>query len=380
MSSIFSLMKNNLIILVSFALSLLACQSSKEDQALEAEPLPTDIILEPTDSRLNKLIAQILSPDEYPDTIFCNGIVQAPPQSIHSVYSLMRGFVHDIAVYPGTKVRKGQLLCKISHPDIFSVQQKFISQYSQFKTDSLEFERQQMLFNDSASSARQFEMAKSVYYNSLASYLAQKKYLSSIGFDISKILEGQLYTDVLILSPSDGIVSSMFTNSGSLIENNTHLFTILNTSHIHFEIFLQPSLYPKIRDVEYAFVSTLSDTTYRKVRVVNVSSFVENPSMSVVLHCHAIDESHTPIVGETVSAYFLTNFVKGYAVPRNSVFHFNNRDYIFSKTGYNQFKLKEVSIKRKYPAFFILEMSDSIDIHVVTQGAEFLREILIKED
>ncbi|MFN3951640.1 MAG: efflux RND transporter periplasmic adaptor subunit [Thermaurantimonas sp.] len=373
-------MKNNLAILVSVALGMMTCQSPKEDPALEAEPLRADIVLEPTDSRLNKLTAEILSRGEYPDTIFCNGIVQAPPQSIHSVYSLLRGFVHTIAVYPGSLVRKGQLLCKISHPDIFSVQQRFISQYSKFKTDSLEFVRQQMLFNDSATSARQFEMAKSDYYNSLATYLAQKKYLSSIGFDIGKILEGQLYTDVLILSPSDGIVSSVFTNSGSLIENNTHLFTILNTSHIHFELFIQPSDYHKVRDVEYAFVSALSDTTYRKVRVVNVSTFVENSSMSIVLHCHAVDQSHTPIVGETISAYFLTNFEKGYAVPRNSVFHFNNRDYIFAKTGINHFQLKEVSIMRKYPTFFVVDMSDGRDIHVVTKGSEFLKEIFIKED
>lgn len=382
MNSIFLLMKNKLFVHITLVvLILLACQSTTETQELTNDLVTNKIEFEVDDPRLKKIFSQILSPGEYADTVFCNGVVQAPPQSVFSVYSLIRGFVHDIAVYPGSPVKKGQLLCKISHPDIFSIQQKLVSDYSQFKTDSLEYIRQKMLFDDSATSARQFELAKSVYYSSMANHLAQKKQLSSIGFNIEKILEGQLYSDVVIRSPTDGIISSVFTNTGSLIENNMHLFTILNTSHIHFEIFLQPSDYQKVRGLEYLYVSTLSDPTYRKAQIINVSNFVENPTMSVVLHCHPVDDrTDVPIIGESISSYFLTNVVTGYAIPRNSIFHFNNKDYIFSRTDFNHFELLEVTVKRKYPSLFIVDVSSENDLQVVTKGAHLLKEKLMKED
>lgn len=373
-------MRNNFLIFTFSILLFTYCRQSKDEQNPEVTILPDEILFDANDQRILKISTQRLTAEEFPDTIFCTGVVQAPPQSIFSVYSLVRGFVQDIGIYPGSPVKKGQTLCKISHPDIYTIQQRFLSDYQQFKIDSLEYIRQIILFKDSATSERQVQLSKGTYLNSMANYMAQKKFLSSIGFNVAHIQEGNFYSEVIIRSPTDGVVSSVFTNSGVLIESNTLLFTILNTSHIHFEIYLQPSEYQKVKNVSHVYVSSLSDPEIKKAEIVNISNFIENSSMSIVLHCHLTDKLKTPIIGETLSSFFLTEYISGYSVPRHSVFHLDGKDYVFIQKSKLHFGLKEVIVRRKYPSCFIVEFHSEEPLLIVIRGAELLKEKLLAEN
>lgn len=373
-------MKTKLLLLLLLCFFTYSCTYSDEGEMYSAELLPERIELEADDPVLNFIKAERIVPQEYPDTLYCNGIVQAPPQSIFSVYSLVKGFVQDISVYPGTYVKKGQILCKVSHPEIYSLQQKFLSDYTQLRTDSTEYYRQKALLVDSATSARQFEIAKSSYFNSLATYSATEQMLKSLGFDVKKLINGHFYPEILIRSPADGIVSMISANSGAFVEGNSLLFTVVNTQHVHIEIFLQPSYYSKIKNVEFVYYKTVSDPSIKKAKIVNISNIVENPAMSVVIHCHVSDGNMPFIVGESVSSFILTDYVMGYLVPRNSIFHFDNKDYIFMQKDKHIFILKEVIIKRKYDSFFIIETDSDTVYPFVIKGAEILREKLMADE
>ena len=60
------------------------------------------------------------------ELIGSRGRVEAPPQSIASVYAPMSGFVRWVRHYPGDYVRKGTVLTELSHPDLVKLQGDFL--------------------------------------------------------------------------------------------------------------------------------------------------------------------------------------------------------------------------------------------------------------
>ncbi|MFN4299047.1 MAG: efflux RND transporter periplasmic adaptor subunit [Thermaurantimonas sp.] len=373
-------MKSNVIFLSYLSITLFSC-SNKEMIQKESKSLLNEMIeFSNEDTKLKFISASKIDKDFYSDTISLNGIVLAPPQSVFSVYSLTKGFVDDVRVYQGSKVKKGDILCRIKHPEILSIQQKLLSDYIQLKTDSLEYERQKQLLRDSATSVRTFEMAKNAYFQSLAAFTAQEKLISSLGFNSKNILNGNLYSDVIILSPSNGIVSSVLINQGSYIESNTLLFTIQNSEHLHIEVFVSPSTYSSLKNIQSIYFKTMSDNTLKEAEVINISSFIENDTKSIVIHCHPKDKSQNLIVGESVSALAFSDSISGYLIPRSSLFIFDDKEYIFIQISNSTFKLIPVQVIKRNSSNFIIDSDQISGYPIVITGAEILKEAILAEE
>lgn len=373
-------MKSSVIFVLLFSIFLLSCSNKEVSQNESKSILPEIVEFSEDDSKLKFISSSKINKNLYSDTILLNGIVLAPPQSIFSVYSLTRGYIDDVRVYQGSKVKKGDILCKIKHPDILTIQQKFLSDYIQFKTDSLEYERQKLLLRDSATSVRTLEIAKNAYFQSLAAFRSQEKLITSLGFNAKNILSGNLYSDVVILSPSNGVVSSVLINQGSYIESNTLLFTIQNSEHLHIEVFVSPSAYSSLKNIRSIYFKTMSDNTFREAEVINISSFVENDTKSIVLHCHPKEKSLNLIVGESVSAIAFSDSISGYLIPRSSLFIFDDKEYIFIQISNSIFKLIPVHVIKRNSSNFIIDSDQISGYPIVTTGAEILKEAILADE
>lgn len=380
MNLIFYPMKSNAFLILLLSYFLYSCTSKGTEPTTMNELLPEVIELDSDDVKLKFISSSKVEKKYYSDTIQINGIVQAPPQSVFSVYSIIKGYIDDLRVYQGSNVKKGDILCRIKHPEILSVQQKFLSDYMQFKTDSLEYERQKVLLKDSATSVRNLEVAKNAYYQSLASYLAQEKLMVSLGFSVKNILNGNLYPEVVILSPTNGVVSNILVNQGSYIESNTLLFTIHNNDHLHIELFVSPIVYSSLINTRSVYFKTISDNTIREAEIVNISSFIENDTKSIILHCHPKQKSMNLLVGESVSAFALADSVSGYLVPRNSLFIFDDKEYVFIQISKNIFKLIPVIVSKRNATNFIINSDDISEHPIVTSGAEILKELVLSDE
>ncbi|GCD78306.1 cation efflux system protein [Thermaurantimonas aggregans] len=372
---------NSSVIFVSlFSILLLSCSNEEVIQKETNNILPEIVEFSEDDTKLKFITSSKINRNFYSDTILLNGIVLAPPQSIFSVYSLTRGYIDDVRVYQGSRVKKGDILCRIKHPEILTIQQKFLSDYIQLRTDSLEYERQKLLLRDSATSIRTLEMAKNAYFQSLAVFKSQEKLITSLGFNAKNILNGSLYSDVVLLSPSNGVVSSVLINQGSYIESNTLLFTIQNSEHLHIEVFVSPSTYSSLKNIHTIYFKTISDNTLREAEVINISSFVENETKSIVIHCHPKEKSQNLIVGESVSAFAFSDSLSGYLIPRNSLFIFDDKEYIFIQTSNSTFKLIPVQVIKRNSSNFIIDSDQISGYPIVTIGAEILKEAILAEE
>lgn len=145
-----------------------------------------------------------LSPRIMSGVIKTNGRLKVSPSQKAKITSYVGGNVNSIKVFEGEKVRKGQILATIVHPDIIKMQQEFLGAYNQLDYLKKELERQKLLFDNEVGSGKNYQKIKADYNALLASYKGKKMQLRLLGFNPTRIEKGQIYSSLTIYSPISG--------------------------------------------------------------------------------------------------------------------------------------------------------------------------------
>lgn len=361
-------------------ITFLSCNNQLQKERLGGDD--NVIKIEDTDSLfLSRITVTSLEKQNYFDTLEYIGLISAPPQSIHSVYSLIPGFVKELSVYQGSFVKKGDVICYLSHPDIMTIQQDFLRVYTQYQTDSLEYIRQLKLFNDSATSARTLEVAKSTFYSTRAQLKSIEKLLMDINLNPKNVKDGKTYSQVAIKSPVDGYIKSIFVNSGGLVQPNTLMFSILDIHHVHVELFVNLDISKKIDLNDTLIVKDAIGNLVTYAKVINISPFIDETSKLVHVHCHLTDTNYAFIVGQQVQVLMKGGFLKAFILPKETLIFIDNKNYIFIKKDDKTFVLKEINlIKRTSKDIIFNTIDDEQTINnAVVEGIEILRAKLLEE-
>ncbi|RMD76217.1 MAG: biotin/lipoyl-binding protein, partial [Bacteroidetes bacterium] len=83
--------------------------------------------------------------------------VEVPPQSLASVHSPVAGYVQTLRYLPGDHVRKGTLLCTLTHPELVRLQRDYLEARARLKFLESEKARKEQLAAVDAASRRTFE-------------------------------------------------------------------------------------------------------------------------------------------------------------------------------------------------------------------------------
>lgn len=371
-------MKINYILFV-FS-TLLSCQeiSQKDKQDVNDSVIQIrddDTIL------LNKIFVEDIKKQDLYDTIEFIGKISIPPQNIYTIYSLTPGFVKDLSVYQGSIVKKGEVLCYLTHPDIISKQQEFLRLYIQYQTDSLEYMRQLNLFEDSATSSRSLEVAKSIFFSTKSQLKSIEKLLKDINLNPQKIINGNIFEQLAIESPIDGIVKEIHINSNALVQPNTLMFSLLDINHLHVEFFVNIDVSKKININDTVRIKNFQDDREIEAKIINISPFVDESSKLVNIHCHFVKNNSLFIVGEQVRVLITPERINAFILPKECFIFINSKNYIFTKSSDEKFILKEVKLIKSTGNNIIFNAFHDSDVlnNVVIQGVDILKAKLFED-
>ena len=175
------------------------------------------------------------------NSVKVTGILELYPQYKANISPFVGGNVSSIKVIEGDKVRKGQVLAYLQHPDIISMQQEFQEKNDELVFLQQDFERKQTLFDKGVSSAKEFQMAQSKFRSTTSSVNALRSKLELLGLNISKIKSGEIYASVPITSPIGGFVDEVMVSLGDYVAPQTKMFAVSDNSEIHadFKVYWQ---------------------------------------------------------------------------------------------------------------------------------------------
>ena len=155
-----------------------------------------------------------------------NGQLEVSPSSSADITAIIGGNVKEIKVFHGDKVRKGQLLAVLEHPDYIALQENFAEVANQLEYLEKEFERQKELFENNVGAGRDFQLTKAEYNTAKSKYQGLKSRIQLLNLSPERIMEGNISNTINITSPINGFVNEVKIKIGTYVDAKDKLLSV----------------------------------------------------------------------------------------------------------------------------------------------------------
>jgi len=290
------------------AILLLACGAEKKEEN-ESQPeetvenQQTEIQLTPDQIEIAEITIDSLQKHEFYNEIRVNGVIDLPPENKASISTYFSGYIKEIHILPGQKVRKGQVLFSLENPEYVFVQQNFLETKEALNYLKLDYERQKNLAEDKFTSQKEFVKAETEYNSMRAKFEALKKQLQMMHLNTEKLKAETITSVINVTSPIDGFLSSVEATKGMFLNPSDIAATVINTDHMHLELSVfekdinnikigQPINFHLLNDSEKAY----------KAEVYLIGKSIDPENRTVNIHAH---------LEETLDENIETNFTTG---------------------------------------------------------------------
>ncbi len=300
-------------------------KKDKHNEALEGMAILTSRQRHALNIKLGKINMRNMSA-----TIHTNGILKVSPTDKAEITSFMGGNVKSIKVFQGNKVRKGQVLATLEHPNFIQLQQEYIEAANNYHFSKIDFERQKELYENEASSAKIFQKSEAEFNNYKAKYEGLQIKLKMLNMNYKSIEEGKLETELRIISPISGYVNKIDISLGSFVDAATKKFSISNNNNIHADLLVYEQDIPNIKIEQKARLqlATMPDIELT-AHIFSIAKEYQKDSKAVLVHARIDNAPDKLISGSYVNATIFTQNSSKQSVPESAIVTDGGKKYIF---------------------------------------------------
>ena len=330
--------KNIILLMVSFiiALSITSCNQEKKNENVPEGELPatgdaTFLELKDKQVKAAEIETDSIQTRSLSAILKVNGVVEVLPQNLHSINAPYGGFIKKTEMLEGTKVRKGQVIAVLEHPDYIQMQQDYMNSVSQLAFLERDYQRQVELQKGDASAVKVLQKAESEYNSTLSTVKGLEAKFALIGINKEDVKAGKITSVIYLKSPINGYVTKVNTNIGKYVSSQDVIFEIVNTEHLHVELTVFEKDIGKIR-VGQKIRFTLANEPGKEhtAKVYLIGRQFDN-SRSVRIHGLLDVEDPQLLPGMYINAVIELGETLGATVPREAVVMSDGKKYVFMK-------------------------------------------------
>ena len=318
-----------------------------------------------------------------------NGSIEVPPQAKADISPIKGGMIKNIFVIEGDKVKKGQVLATLQHPDFIDLQSQYSANINDLLYLEKEYIRQQKLNKDKVTSDKTFQKIEAEYKKLKTIVEAQKIQLQLLGINTKGVAEGKIYSSINVTSPFNGVVSVVETNIGAYVEPMTKLFEIVNTNDMHADFMVYEKDIDKIAVGQNIEFSTLNSNKLYKASVHNISPVFETEPKALHVHAHIEGDKSSLVPGMYINGWSTVSNNLVTAVPDDGIIEDKGRFYVFIKNSNDKEKEGQLSFTKtevlkglSSNGFTEISFLTTVDSNVIIayNGAYFLLSEMTKEE
>ncbi len=283
------------------------------------------------------------------DEIHLNGVVSPDVSRTVPVLSLAGGRAVDIRARVGDDVHKGQVLVRISSPDVSSA----FSDLQKFQADELlaqkQLQRSQRLYQKGAIAEKDLELAEDTENKAKVDLATALEHIRILGGDPlhpSAILN--------VVAPISGSIIEQNVVGGTGVrsmDNSPNLFTIADVSRVWVLCDAYEDVLVKVREGDTAEirVNALPDQVFRG-KVSNISRVLDPNTRAAKVRIEIDNPGRVLRLGMFVTASFKSSqAVTRVVIPASAVVHMHDKDWVFVPVGGNQFRHQQVQLGAVLP-------------------------------
>lgn len=321
-------MKNSSLFFLAFGFYLLlsACGDESEKASMPEAidlPVPEGQILitqdqfDATDMQLGELTTTV-----FPQAIEVSGYIDVPPKSKAAVSVYYGGYIKNLDLLPGQRVRRGQLLFLLENPDFVQMQQDYLETKAQLAYLQSDFERQKTLAAENIASQKNYLKAESDYRVQQARMEGLRKKMQMLGIDLDRVEEHDLVAQIEVRAPISGYITHVYSSSGSFLNASTTALELISKDHLHLELdVFEKDIVQLKEDQLIRFRVPGSNGQDHLAKVHLIGSMVEGENRVVRVHGHLEDDSADKrlIPGMYIEAAIETQIDSVRALPEEAV-------------------------------------------------------------
>ena len=259
-----------------------------------------------------------------------NGQLEVPPANSADITAVIGGNVKEIKVFHGDKVRKGQLLAVLEHPDYIKLQEDFAEVANRLEFLEQEFERQKELFENNVGAGQDFQQAKAEYNTAKAKYEGLKSRLQLLNLSPDKIMQGNISNTININSPINGFVNEVNIKVGTYVDATNKLFAISDNSAIHADFMVYEKDVYLVKEGQKVHF-TVSNRPSEELTATIFAIGKEFEANSRAVHVHAkINEKVSGLIpGMYINGHLHTDENYTRALPNDAIVAEGTKSFIF---------------------------------------------------
>jgi len=261
------------------------------------------------------------------DGLILNGQLSVPNDKKAFVTSVFGGVLQQLFVQPGDLVSKGQRIGVINNPDLIKTQEQLQLTNNQIRLTEIEVTRQKELVEGNAAPLKRLQQVEMELANLKAQRSSLSKQLTAGGGST------QLSSQVSIIAPISGTISTISAQIGSKIDASSPILEIVNNNELHVDVFVYEKDLSKIKKGQKIRFSTVNNpSTSYEARIDQIGQAFETSTNAVAVHAQVLGDKTGLINGMQVQANLIMADNQVEAVPNESIVSFQGQDFIFILT------------------------------------------------
>ena len=186
-------------------------------------------------AQLDLKIAPI-SVENFERVIHAKGTLEIPPQNEAKISPMTEGFVSNILVKEGDKVRKNEVLATIVHPNIIRLQGEALQQKRRVDLRKQNYLREKALVAKKFGKVADLQRAKTALIIAKNNLEIHKKQLEILGLSFKKIETKGVQSTVEIKSPIEGFIEKTDVKIGEYVTGGVTMFEVFDIEHLHVDL------------------------------------------------------------------------------------------------------------------------------------------------
>lgn len=376
MKFIFIQKKWSLLIAIVALISLQTACTSKSQTPIEESHDESVVLHTVTTSQFKAANFQTgkLAPQTFNSKIKTYGTFDVAPENKAVVSTFFGGFVKSLTILPGQKVHKGDKLVVLENPDFIKVQQEFLEAKGSLGYLEKEYERQKNLVADNSTSQKNFLKAESDYKITKSKFQSLKMQLEMMNINTAALADENIKTTITLTAPISGYVTHVGTSIGVFVDEQTEIFTIINTEHMHLELNIYERDLTQVRvgqTIKFHVQNNSHEEHFGDVYLINQA--IDEENRHITIHGHVVDD-HTEevfIPGMYIEAEIYTSSELLLALPEEAVVTMDNRSFVLVKSSSTEteisFEQHEVLTGKTTKGFI-----EILNTNEFSEGTEFL--------
>jgi membrane fusion protein, heavy metal efflux system len=367
-----------------FLLAMLAtsCKSEPAEETQTAAPSVKEITLTAEQLKTAGIETGTLQTASMGSSIRCNGMVDAPPQNLVSVSVPVGGIVKSTEMLQGMRIRKGDVLAVLEHPDYIKLQQSYLEDFAALTLAESEYKRQQELSSGNINARRDMEKAEAAMLTAKARSSAGAAQLQLLGLSPESIRTNGIAKSIRLTAPISGYVTKVNINVGKFAAPNDVLFELVDTEHLHVELTVYETDLPYIKEGQAVrVIIQRQDDSVRTATVFLIGREIHT-DRTVRIHGHLDKEDPHLLPGMFVKAEIETGAHQTTALPNNAVVSYGGKAYVFTTDGGNRFTPVEITTGTTANGLTEVRLPEGVsrDAKFVTSGAYALLGVMFNAE